>query len=201
MKIGQIILFWYFYTFFYTFFCSRTFLYFFFQNRWFDTFFCKKYLLAPSALAWIYLCLSISTNNSKPMFLLVRLIHNSRLRVNVSFNGMLKIKLDTFPVNWWFDIDLLYFIYGFAFLLCSFSYVALLFCTQPTKLAEGYYWPPTPIRSAGPSVSPFVSMLTFEVQWFYFDTFVWSRPRVLKLHRTYLKFILCRCAKLRFQFD
>ena len=94
---------------------------------------------------------------------------------------MLKIKHDTSPVNWWFDIDLLYFIYGFAFLLCSFSYVTILFLTIP---------------SVRPSVSPFVSLLTCEVQLFYFDTFVCSRcPRVLKLHRTYSKFMLGRCAK------
>ena len=59
----------------------------------------------------------------------------------------------------------------------------------------------SPIPSAAPSVSPFLSLLTFEIQWFYFDTFEWSRcPRVLKLHRTYLKLILGWCAKFRFPF-
>ena len=118
------------------------------------------------------------------MFILVRLIHKCKLHVNVSFNAMFKIKHDTFPVNGWFDIDLLYFIYGFAFLLCSFSYVTFLFCTQPTKFGWGLLL--SPIPSAGPSVSPSVSLLTFVIQWFYFDTFVWSRcPRVLKLNRTF----------------
>ena len=59
----------------------------------------------------------IPANYSKPMLNVVRLIHSCKFRVNVSFNGMLKIKHDTFP-----GFDLLYFIYGFACLLGSFSF-------------------------------------------------------------------------------
>ena len=44
LKIGQIILFWYFYTFFYTFFCSRTFLILFFPKSVISYFFCCKNL-------------------------------------------------------------------------------------------------------------------------------------------------------------
>ena len=90
-------------------------------------FFCKKILLAPSALALIYLSLSISPNYSKPMFILVRLIHNCKLRVNVSFNGMLKVKHDTFPVNWWFDIHLLYLYMGLHLCFVHFRMPPYLF--------------------------------------------------------------------------
>ena len=114
-----------------------------------------------------------------------KLIHDCKVRVYVSFHGTLKIKHDTFPINLWFDIDLLYFIYYvFAHLCGSFSNVAIHFLHQANRIRWGPLLSPIPF--VGRYVFPSVSLLIFEEQLFVLAAFVWSRcPQSSHSYRTY----------------